>query len=103
MQTILRSRSGRLSRQALAHIYLSALPSVHKTSKIAEVFAPKYPVSHKDKHTGYSAATDTSSGTAMDIPTVSPLLVSLQMGPTSCRALGTRRSEYGMRGQARRS
>jgi WD40 repeat protein len=33
----------------------------------------------------------------------SPLLASLQMGSTSCRALRTIRSEYGMRGQARRS
>jgi WD40 repeat protein len=28
---------------SVAHIYLSALPSVHKTSKIAEVFMPRYP------------------------------------------------------------
>jgi WD40 repeat protein len=28
---------------SVAHIYLSALPSVHKTSKIADIFVPKYP------------------------------------------------------------
>jgi WD40 repeat protein len=28
---------------SVAHIYLSALPSVHKTSTIADVFMPKYP------------------------------------------------------------
>jgi WD40 repeat protein len=28
---------------SVAHIYPSALASVHKTSKIAEVFMPKYP------------------------------------------------------------
>jgi hypothetical protein len=28
---------------SVAHIYLSALPSVHKTSKIAEVFKPRFP------------------------------------------------------------
>ena len=28
---------------SVAHIYLSALPSVHKTSKIAEVFMANYP------------------------------------------------------------
>src|SRR6266704_7219967 len=28
---------------SVAHIYLSALPSVHKASKIVEVFMPEYP------------------------------------------------------------
>jgi WD40 repeat protein len=50
----------------------------------------------EDRRGGHEASQGTYGRT-------SPLLASLQMGPTSCRALGTRRSEYGMRGQARRS
>jgi hypothetical protein len=32
---------------SIPHIYLSALPSSHRTSKIAEVFAAKYPSTTK--------------------------------------------------------
>ena len=95
---------------SVAHIYLSAL---HKTSKVAEVFLRNYPsliritavgiqrqqrpvlelLGHTNSVTSVSFSQD---GQVL----LTTLLASPQMAAKLCRALVTRRSEYGMQRQA---
>ena len=85
---------------SVSHIYLSALPSVHKSSKIAEIFGCKYP--------------STMKVTVKDIEEHLKILLELTyhvfiqlvfhlMEPVLYQALWIIQSESGMPGQVRRS